>query len=250
MFHVFTADEITLWRDWVLALGNLPPKPAGAGAAAGVAHPAALAAGAAPPTRLRSPVSDSRFASWQQMAQAQDAPPQPPAGLAAAAGPAAAAPAGSDRLDRWIAWSMLRAVTHLATHNPRALEDLRAFAHGPAPGHGATCAQWRDAIRRASNPAEPGHEILQELAQALSAVGGAKHAQLADPAVPLPAGLEVPVPGNDGSRVLDTLAAWIAHGCPVPPAVAGKMKPLRLDCTLDEEEQHPVGFSLGFGTVH
>ena len=36
----------------------------------------------------------------------------------------------------------------------------------------------------------------------------------------------------------------------MPDIPAGRVKPLRLDSTLDEEEQHPTGIALGFGTMH
>ena len=58
------------------------------------------------------------------------------------------------------------------------------------------------------------------------------------------------VPGNDGKPLCDTMRAWIAHGCPLPDVSKGRLKPLRLDATLDEEEHHPTGLHLGFGTVH
>jgi hypothetical protein len=62
--------------------------------------------------------------------------------------------------------------------------------------------------------------------------------------------LSAPVPGNDGKLGCDTMKAWLEAGCPVPNVPDKKIRPLRLESTLDEEETHPIGFAIGFGTVH
>jgi hypothetical protein len=144
----------------------------------------------------------------------------------------------------------VRAVTHLASHDPQALCDLTSFM--PRQTSAATGALWCGRICGASNPALPAHELLREWADAIEADGRAAGylLELSDLTIDLPKALNIVVPGNDGRPMLDTLAAWIKRGCPLPQVADGKVKPLRLDCTLDEEEQHPLGFSLGFGTVH
>ena len=59
------------------------------------------------------------------------------------------------------------------------------------------------------------------------------------------------IPGNDGYTAEQTLIAWRNAGYPLPPKIPErKVKPLRLDASLDEEECHPTGVAMGFGTVH
>jgi hypothetical protein len=67
---------------------------------------------------------------------------------------------------------------------------------------------------------------------------------------PLARGFELVVPGNDGHCLHDFMTAWLENGCPLPDIPQRKLRPLRLDSTLDEEEHHPTGVAIGFGTVH
>ena len=56
--------------------------------------------------------------------------------------------------------------------------------------------------------------------------------------------------GNDGCRAWQTTLAWIRIGCPLPEVSDEPVKPLTLDSSMEEEERHPTGVALGFGTVH
>jgi hypothetical protein len=58
------------------------------------------------------------------------------------------------------------------------------------------------------------------------------------------------IPGNDGRTARRTLHAWLDAGCPLPKAPTGRVKPMRLEGSLTEQETHPTGVVMGFGTVH
>jgi hypothetical protein len=250
---VFTEDEIKLWHDWVIELGQVEQQQRRASVLASIAAAWDETADEAPSRRrVRAPVSGRRVARWEQIVRSGTAQrrAEPAAAAAAAQAEAEAEAPVLERMDRWIGWSMARVVTHLASHHPQALCDLASFLQQqPAP---ATGADWHGRICGASNPALPASELLANWAGALGGAGRAAGClrELVDQNARVPEAMNIVVPGNDGRRVLDTLAAWIKRGCPLPQVTDGKVKPLRLDCTLDEEEQHPLGFSLGFGTVH
>jgi hypothetical protein len=140
---------------------------------------------------------------------------------------------------------MVRAVVHLALRAPAENADSKA-ASGAVANNGRSMADWMQLIREAANPAEPARAFLATIAggQGLAA------RTAADAGTAIDRDLDIKVPGNDGRSVRETLQAWYEHGCPMPDVPAGRIKPLRLDATLDEEEQHPTGIALGFGTMH
>ena len=71
------------------------------------------------------------------------------------------------------------------------------------------------------------------------------------PGTPWAYALRTMVPGNDGRRARDTMSAWSRAGYPLPSRISkGTVKALRLDASLTEEECHPTGVMIGFGTVH
>jgi hypothetical protein len=145
---------------------------------------------------------------------------------------------------------MIRAIMHIAGQTWSDLPN-DAFSLADPAGHGRTSAYWVDRIRDAANPAEAAREFLAALKTELQKQRSPAEMITGLQASPLWAqALDLVVPGNDRKRVRDTMQAWVAHGLPIPEMPEGRQKPLRLDTTLDEEEHHPTGVALGFGTVH
>jgi hypothetical protein len=260
MYHVFSDAEIRLWQDWVWELGRKATRaaatrakeaPADAQADGLTARFTALGQDSGRLSSLRSVASDRRIALWVRLAEASGVATKkaaPAASRDAGASPAQASAAAhvDARLKSWLGWSMVRAVVHLALRAPAENRDGKAVGAGADGGNGRSMTNWMQLIREAANPAEPARAFLATIAggQGLAARGAA------DAGTAIDWGLDVKVPGNDGRSVRETLAAWYEHGCPMPDVPAGRVKPLRLDATLDEEEQHPTGIALGFGTMH
>jgi hypothetical protein len=270
MYHVFSEAEIRLWQDWVWELGRKTARAAETRAEAAategsaealVARSTDLGQDSARSARLRSAASDRRIALWMRLAEAQTqsvGATEALAGTAEAAvvrgadaTPAITSPAKlvDTRLRSWLGWSMVRAVTHLALQAPAEVVGGKALILDTATGNGRSLPDWMQLIRDAANPAEPARALLAAIA-AGPATAEATAARTANAGKALDWGLDVKVPGNDGHSVRETLEAWYEHGCPMPDIPAGRVKPLRLDSTLDEEEQHPTGIALGFGTMH
>jgi hypothetical protein len=264
MYHVFSDAEIRLWQDWVWELGRKATRataarakqaPADAQTDGLAARFAALGQDPARLSSLRSVANDRRIALWMRLAEAKaqaDGGAAVEKPVAAAARDAGASPANASaaahvdaRLKSWLGWSMVRAVVHLALRAPAENADGKA-ASGAVANNGRSMADWMQLIREAANPAEPARAFLATIAggQGLAA------RTAADAGTAIDRDLDIKVPGNDGRSVRETLQAWYEHGCPMPDVPAGRIKPLRLDATLDEEEQHPTGIALGFGTMH
>jgi len=145
---------------------------------------------------------------------------------------------------------MIRAVTHIAGQNWIDLGNDRLI---DATGQSRTSIHWLAQIRDAANPAEAAREFLVTLKTEFEKQQNRSPAAIITGlnASPLwTQALDLVVPGNDGRQVRDTMHVWMANGFPLPEMPEGRLKPLRLDATLDEEEHHPTGVALGFGTVH
>jgi hypothetical protein len=258
MYRVFTEDEIKLWRDWTLALG------AGRKGAAdrGVAELKDRLVTIDPNLALlttdnelklwRQGASDHRLSLWLEVASkdvaamAEDerknkrAPDMDALRLKAREKMRV-------RFKSWLGWCMIRGVTYIAARHRPVFEGSELdLADGGKPH--LDVAGWLDRIRDAPNPAELARSFLVALSERLPKQNPAEFLKRA---TPWAYALATTIPGNDGHRAEETLNAWIEADFPLPDIVpADRVRPLRLDTSLTEEECHPTGLSIGFGTVH
>jgi hypothetical protein len=144
---------------------------------------------------------------------------------------------------------MIRAITFIAAEFPTAFDGYELRVPDPANKEDPTLAEWFDRIRKAPNSAFPAYEFLKQLREMLRAQDGLLK-KLFDGDTPLAYAFQSGIPGNDGSRARETLKAWTATGYRLPEIPEGRVKALRLDASLDEEERHPTGIMMGFGTTH
>src|SRR5262249_35273324 len=151
-----------------------------------------------------------------------------------------------------LGWGMIRTLTHLAAQPSSKLQSNGGVSGNGARGGAHTMAERLALIREAANPTRPAHGLLQLLKEEFARNGHLASSvdDLRLEATPLAGALDLVVPGNDGRRVRDVLGAWVETGCPLPEIADGKLRSLRFEATLDEEEHHPTGVTLGFGTVH
>ena len=265
MYHVFSEEEIRLWRRWTLEeAGKLQAsdtdEPSMAGDAARLhermaADPAlANLLSGARLERLKRVASARRIGLWLDMADKASNG----SGRTNDADGLPAIVAGRKmqmidaRLQEWLGWGMIRTLTHLAAQPSSKLRGNGAASGNGARGEPHTMAERLVLIRDAANPTRPAHGLLRLLKEEFARQGHPA-ASLDDvrlETTPLAGALDLVVPGNDGRRVRDVLGAWLETGCPLPEIADGKLRPLRFEATLDEEEHHPTGVTLGFGTVH
>jgi hypothetical protein len=143
---------------------------------------------------------------------------------------------------------MIRAVTYVAAQHRVMFDGYDLMLTDPDSGKSAQAEEWLEELRSASNAAVPACALLRALTAALRA---RDTDALLKEHTPLACALKSTIPGNDGRRAIQTLRAWVRGGFPIPTRVPNdKVKPLRLDASLSEEETHPTGLSAGFGTVH
>jgi L-Lysine epsilon oxidase N-terminal/L-lysine epsilon oxidase C-terminal domain/Iron-containing redox enzyme len=253
MYQVFTEDEVKLWRDWTLELGAKEGSPDDDGFAALKARLTSIdlarLIGDQELALWRQATSDHRLTVWLKLtsdelsaaAADSDAPD-----MQALRNDAAAKL--RTRFQLWLGWSMIRAVTYVAAQHRTMFEDYELYLTDPIEAKTARVAVWLDDIRDAPNAAPMACSLLRGLAAVLREHG---EEELFRAAAPWACALKSTIPGNDGRRARDTLQAWMRAGFPLPPHVPReRVKPLRLDSSLGEEERHPTGLSTGFGTVH
>ena len=155
----------------------------------------------------------------------------------------------NDRFRNWLGWGMIRAVTYIAAQRWGAVEALEFELFDPETKQELAVSTWFDRIRAAPNSAPPACAMLHSLGNALRTQPGLLKAQFAARR-PLAYAFDNAVPGNDGRTARSTLNAWLDAGCPLPKVPVGQVKPLRLEASLSEQEAHPTGVVMGFGTVH
>jgi hypothetical protein len=146
---------------------------------------------------------------------------------------------------------MVRVLTDLARREARAPTRILGAVRlrDQITRKNRTLRGWLDAIRTGPNPALVARSFLASVTpERTQAWRGALQAERPDPALAWL--LDAPVRGNDGRTALETIRAWIDHGCPLPPVPPdGPVQPLALESTLDEEEHHPFGVAIGFGRI-
>lgn len=257
MYHVFTEDEIKLWRDWIRSLGGDADErradrlPALKGRIAKIDPALVEVATDAQLTTWQSAASDHRIALWTAIASKRTAMKNKLSRVDVASTEQRADVQSSihDRYKTWLGWGMIRTLTFVAAQHrdPLGKSDVTLLDH--STGRELTIKDWLGCIRTSSNPSVPARALLESFRNlhddrkiALMRHWG--------PEVSMSRALGARIPGNDGQRGWDTLQAWYQAGCPLPEIPVGKIKPLRLDATLDEEETHPTGLAVGFGTVH
>jgi hypothetical protein len=261
MYHVFTEDEIKLWRDWTLEKGQ-PKK-----AKRARSDPAAL-------TRRLTKVapdlvaslsndmlgtwqraaSDRRIQLWVELAESHVAAIVEKARTANEAEPDKAMLAGlaietvKSRFTSWLGFGMVRALTYIAAQHRPAFDGVNLVLTDARTNEQRTIGRWLDQIREAPNPTAPACALLRALA---TGEPDGWSLQRVVRETPLGRALNSVIPGNDGRRAKETMEAWVNAGFPVPEQPSmGRVKPMRLDSSLDEEERHPTGVVMGFGTVH
>jgi hypothetical protein len=245
MYHVFTEDEIRLWRDWVWELGEELDEEK--------RRLRALRSRlvAINPAFVKT-VSDDQLGIWQRVAADYRIALWVEIALAKAATPDAfddVSKAIKDRFENWLGWSMIRGATYIASEHREAVKGSDFRLPDPADKRELTIAEWFERIRAAPNSAFPARTMLKALGEKLRSDG-----ELPDkwfhPDSPLFYAFNSGIPGNDGRTAWTTLQAWFDAGFPLPDVPKGWVKPLRMDASLNEEECHPTGVAMGFGTVH
>src|SRR5262249_55605249 len=146
-------------------------------------------------------------------------------------------------------WAMIRAATYIAALYRDTVQGVRFSLRDPETKENLTITEWFNRINDAPNSAAPARALLQSLSKSLQNEQGLAE-QLFGPGGPLAYALRSGIPGNDGRRAVQTFAAWRDLGYPLPDVPKGRVRPLRLDTSLSEEECHPTGIVMGFGTVH
>jgi hypothetical protein len=144
---------------------------------------------------------------------------------------------------------MVRAVTYIAAQFPAAFDGDNVRVPDPSKPESPTIAEWFERIREAPNSAFPARVFLEQLGKMLQAQDGLLK-RLFDGDTPLACAFRSGIPGNDGRPARETMDAWITTGYWLPEIPEGRVKALRLDASLDEEERHPTGIMMGFGTTH
>ena len=258
MYHVFTEDEIKLWRDWTLELGELRR-------ARSDANLAALRAQLEAETILISPdflsddsgdvdvggmlrrlmalrdrleainpdlaehLKDELLLRWQQAVAdyrialwvelvSKEAPAE-----------VNKARAGLEsRLKLWLGWSMIRAVTYVAAQNWKIFEGDIFTLPDPANRENLTLAVWFDRIRRASNSAVPARAFLHALSDELQKDDDL-FAKLLDDTSPFALAFDATIPGNDGVRARNSMRLWRQEDYPLPDVPEETVKALRLE---------------------
>jgi hypothetical protein len=257
MYHVFNEEEIKLWRDWIIELGQpgrerrLEDAPTLRDRIASIDPALVEVATDAQLATWQRAASDRRVALWVEIeskkASARYNGPRLDGTRREQIEEIQASING--RYTTWLGWSMVRALIFTATQHSGAFADLDFKLSGPGAPDPLSIEQWMERIRASSNPSVPAQYLLQAFSALPEAQKAVLMAMLDSPAARDRA-LGTRIPGNDGSRGLDTMNAWVQAGCPVPKVSNSKVRPLRLESTLTEEETHPVGFAIGFGTVH
>lgn len=259
MYHVFTEAEIKLWRSWILeeAAQLRDSTDDEAEQAADVrrlkeklAIDPALAqfVSGEQLNRLQRATSARRIALWIDLAERQ---------IRAANGsngthdPAHAKAAFVEsRFKDWLGWGMVRAFTHLTSQPWTDPARSGIKLNGGVIAQGRTVADWLSYIREGTSPARAARDLMEALRGEFEKHDEKSTFMKTLAATPLAQAFELAVPANDGRRLRDVMGAWLESGCPLPDVPAGEFKPLRLDSTLDEEEHHPTGVAIGFGTMH
>jgi hypothetical protein len=256
MYHVFTEEEIKLWREWIRSLGQAKHQraPHVLLLTDRIAQIDPVLVDAAPDRKLatwQKGASDHRIALWAEIAAVDTAARHRVARLdgSNAAHINDVRQAIDDRSENWLAWSMVRTLTFIAASDPTITAQCTAKLADIQTGEEMTIAEWFARIRMSSNPAIPACAFLRAVRHLPDQQKAALLTSSAAGTV-IERALSSPNGSNDGKRGYDTVTAWLEAGCPLPKGVNQKIRPLRLDASLDEEETHPIGVAIGFGTVH
>jgi hypothetical protein len=286
MYHVFSEDEIKLWRDWTLQLGEEQRIQSGRKALREQLKATSpdLARGLgdedldrllalknrlqiiAPdlaeelPTgqllRWQQAAKDYRIALWLELAAHQPRSQTKKTPLRSERGPAKrqrldnAIRSIDSRYRDWLASGMVRAVTHIAALHTTAFHGLEFRLLHPVTGQNLTIDQWFEQIRAAPTSTVPATAFLVSLEERLRK-NSRLFSELFVGEKPLAFAFRAGIPGNDGCRAIRTLKAWIAADYPPPKGVpTGSVRALRIDSSHSEQERHPTGVTMGFGTVH
>jgi len=279
MYHVFTEDEIQLWRDWTYALAKAhktAPKEEkytrrsrsnleNLKSRLTAIHPSFLQA--VPDHLLHTcqrAAADHRIALWVEIACADLFAESEQSCLVAELKQSQVQPMIEasrqkklnyiiaeikQRYENWLGWSMIRAVTQIAAQNHAAVRGFPYRLIDPRTGKELMCSEWFDCIRRGPNAAGHAWAFLRSLRD-LCKQQQSLFDELFAPTAQMYFAFDCGISGNDGCRALDTMEAWCDAGYPLPPEPKGLVRPLRLDSSLDEEESHSTGVVMGFGTVH
>jgi hypothetical protein len=271
MYRVFTDAEIELWRRWILeeAWSLAEPEPDGPELTSDVKRLKAKLAKDPGLTRLLSGdrldrlhrvTSARRISLWLDLVD-RHASADPASGangvangkyLTAGHAAERKMSAIDARFRAWTGWGMVRALNHVAAQSPIHVPCNGLGSNGADITDGRTITDWLADIRDAAHPVRAARACMAALSAEFERQEDASAAafmQRLSTTMLAPA-LGLVVPGNDGRCLRDTMTAWLESGCPLPDVPHGELRPLRLDSTLDEEEHHPTGVAMGFGTVH
>jgi hypothetical protein len=278
MYHVFTEEEIKLWRDWTLELGRASVDEA-ENKLRRLRETLSIInldlADAIPDARLKAwqtVAADHRIVLWFETAifSALERMENQRANQAmrqrkSRSGSTRYHATDRGRLTReqineakrsiemryqnWLGWGVIRAATCAAAQYRDVVKDLKLNLSDPDTGRESSIVEWFDRIREAANSAASARALLMSLRETLRSRPELRRELLA-PDAPLSYAFGSGVPGNDGRRAVVTLRAWLDADFVLPTVPDGRVRPLRLDATLNEEEGHPTGVVMGFGTVH
>jgi lipocalin len=257
MYHVFTEDEIKLWRDWTWELGEEDKKRRGHNLNALRDRLAALnsaVVASISDAQLRTwqvAAADYRIGLWLEIASLKVRMSRTHAARSGASRQEAhnVIKSVNDGFRNWLGWSMIRAMTYIAAQYADAVRQVKFDLFDPETKQKFAVSTWLDRIREAPNSAAPACAMLHALGNALSRQPGLLEVQFAA-GTPLAYAFDNGIPGNDGRTARDTLDAWLNADCPLPKVPTGRVRPMRLESSLSEQESHPTGVVMGFGTVH
>ncbi len=273
MYHVFTEDEIKLWRDWALELTKKPDDtPAGKlrvlkERMSNLHRSVVRAIPDASLTAWQVIASDDRIALWVEVAifevikkaeqegtknktsQTRERPRRSTEPRRLTAEQIEEAKKSiQDRYEKWLGAGVIRAVTYAAAQYRDVVKGLKFGVPDPDTKKNVPIAVWFDRIHAAPN----GSAIARDMLMSLRSVLRSKKDfdERFKDGTPMSYAFGAGIPGNDARRGRDTLWAWIEADFCLPEQPKGRIKALRMDSSLDEQEGHPTGFAMGFGTTH
>jgi len=245
MYHVFTEDEIKLWRDWTLELAEVKVRKRGVARLrerlTAIDPPLAQALSNADLAKWQAAAADHRIALWVEIAIAEIPRRQPnptPQEVQAIVD------CIDVRFKNWLGSGMIRAVTYIAARRSEGIENVTLRVYDEDTNSELLIANWFERIREAPNSAGPARAFLKSLGPMLTG-----NPELLNADAPVRYAFESGIPGNDRRTARETREAWVKAGCPLPD-VSSDVQALRLDASLAEHESHPTGVVMGHGTVH
>jgi hypothetical protein len=255
MYRVFTDEEIKLWRDWTLKLPHLsddPEKQTLAELRERLEVIDRVLAAAIADYTLKSwlrAAKPHRIKLWFEIAVSAQKRRQP---QGAQIDIYEAKEYMQKRFRSWLGWAMIRAVTFIAAEHRGVVRGVTLMLIDCATAKRKTIPEWFEEIAAAANAAPLARDMLRSLQEELMESNDLLE-QHFGVGTALAYAFDSGIPGNDGKRARAMMEAWVASLCPLPDdeeLPRGRVKAFQLESSLNEEEHHPTGIAMGFGTSH